>query len=381
MRKRNLLPGAAVVTVAFLLLLFSSCGQREIDQRLEAPPPVEIEKQADPSAVVSVQHPELFPLATVGKYDAFPELKATGVVSADVSRTIPVISLASGRVIEVRARLGDTVTKGQELLRVQSSDISSAYSDYQQAVADEVLSRAQFNRAKALYDRGAIAQKDLETSTDAETKAKIAVQTALQHLRVLGADPDHPSAIVSVRAPVSGVITDQQVTNAAGVQGLASPNPFTISDLSRVWVLCDVYENDLPQVHLGEYADVRLNAYPDRVFKGRIGNISPILDASLRTAKVRLEMQNPGMMRIGMFVTASFRGLRKTVYAAVPASAVLHLHDRDWVYTPEGGGRFKRVPVTSGDVLPDNMQAVSAGIVPGQQVVSNALSLHTTAEQ
>jgi cobalt-zinc-cadmium efflux system membrane fusion protein len=207
------------------------------------------------------------------------------------------------------------------------------------------------------------------------------VKTTLEHLHVLGADPNHPSPIVEIRAPVSGVITDQQVTTAAGVQGLSSPNPFTISDLSSVWILCDVYENNLAQVHLGEFADVRLNAYPNQEFPGRIGNIGPILDPNLRTAKVRLEMRNPGMMRLGMFVTATFRGLSKEKHATVPASAVLHLHDRDWVYVPADGSQFRRVEVIGGKMLPGNVQEINSGIQPGQKVVSNALVLQTTVEQ
>ena len=311
-----------------------------------------------------------------------PELNVTGVVAADVSRNIPVVTLATGRVVQVFARLGDTVTKGQLLMKVQSADIAGAYSDYEQALADETLAKAQLDRSKVLFEKGAIAQKELEVAQDAETKAQVTVKTTLEHLRVLGADPDHPSPIVEVHAPVSGVITDQQVTTAAGVQGLSSPNPFTISDLSRIWILCDVYENDLAQVHLGEYADVRLNAYPNQVFRGRIGNISPVLDSNLRTAKVRLEMPNPGQMRLGMFATATFHGLTKQTHATVPASAVLHLHDRDWVYVPAEGAQFRRVEVTGGRMLPGNLQEiVSDSLHPGQKVVSNALVLQATTEQ
>ena len=133
------------------------------------------------------------------------------------------------------------------------------------------------------------------------------------------------------------MITDQQVTNAAGVQGLSSTNPFTISDLSYVWILCDVYENDLSNVRLGDSADVRLNAYPDQAVTGRISNIGPILDPNIRTAKVRLELENPGIMRVGMFATATFYGESKERHAAVPSTAILHLHDREWVYMPEIG--------------------------------------------
>ncbi len=372
---------ALVLLPLCLALLLAGCNaEGKIDPKAEAPPPAQVER-VHGADCFKVDHPEQFPLATAGERESAPELNVTGVVSADVSRQIPVISLASGRVIEVLARLGDSVAKGQLLMKVQSSDIAGAYSDYEQALADETLARAQLERSKVLFDKGAIARKDLEVAQDSETKAQVTVKTTLDHLRVLGADPDHPSAIVEVRAPVSGVITDQQVTTAAGVQGLSSPNPFTISDLSHVWVLCDVYENDLPQVHLGEYAEVRLNAYPDQVLKGRIGNISPVLDSNIRTAKVRLEMNNPGLMRLGMFVTATFHGLQKALRATVPASAVLHLHDRDWVYVPAEGGQFQRVEVTGGKMLPGNMQEIVSGIQPGQQVVSNALVLQATVEQ
>jgi cobalt-zinc-cadmium efflux system membrane fusion protein len=144
--------------------------------------------------------------------------------------------------------------------------------------------------------------------------------------------------------------------------------------------MCDVYENDFPFVHLGEYADVRLNAYPDKVFKGRISNIGPILDPTIRTAKVRLEMQNPGLMRIGMFASATFHGQQEEMHAMVPATAILHLHDRDWVYVPAGGGEFRRIEVVGGKMLPGTMQEVT-GIQPGQQVVANALVLQATVQQ
>jgi cobalt-zinc-cadmium efflux system membrane fusion protein len=186
--------------------------------------------------------------------------------------------------------------------------------------------------------------------------------------------------MVDIVAPASGVITDQQVTASAGTQGLASPNAFIISDLTRVWIVCDVYENDLGFVRLGDYADIHLNAYPAMALKGRISNIGAILDPNIRAAKVRLEVPNPGMLRLGMFVTATFHGQQSVTRAVVPATAIVHLHDRDWVYVPKEEGRFQRVEVTGGKMLPENMQEVS-GIEPGQKVVQNALVLQSTVEQ
>jgi cobalt-zinc-cadmium efflux system membrane fusion protein len=332
--------------------------------------------------VVKVDHPEQFPVATATARQAAPELHVTGIVSADVSRTVPVISLASGRVVEIGAKLGDAVTKGQLLIRIQSTDISAALSDYRKALASQILARAQLDRANTLHEKGAMAKKDLEIAQDADAKAKVDVETTAERLRVLGADINQPSGVIDIHAPVSGVITEQNVTASAGVKTLDnSPNLFTIADLSYVWILCDVYENDLSNVHTGQYADVRLNAYPGRVFPARISQIGPILDPNTRTAKVRLELRNPGFMRLGMFVTATFHGLQKQIRAVVPASAVLHLHDRDWVYVPAEGKTFHRVEVSGGNMLAGNMQEILAGIAPGDRVVSNALVLQSTVEQ
>lgn len=249
-------------------------------------------------------------------------------------------------------------------------------------MADEALARSQLDRAKVLYEKGAIAQKDLEVAQNAEAKAVVDVETTTEHLRVLGVDTTHPpTGYIDIFAPVSGIITEQNVTTAAGVKTLDnSPNLFTISDLTHVWIVCDVYENDLPTVQLGDSADIHLNAYPDRVLTGRISNIGPILDPSIRTAKVRIEVVNPGLMRVGMFVTATFRGQTQEQWAVVPATAVLHLHDREWVYVPEGP-RFRRVEVTSGPMLPNNMQELRSGLEPGQRVVANALVFQNTVEQ
>jgi cobalt-zinc-cadmium efflux system membrane fusion protein len=373
--------GRACLALALALLL-AGCGAKgQADPAAEAPPAAEVEREQD-AGMVRVDHPEQFPLATASAHVAAPELNVTGVVSADVSRNVPVISLASGRVVDIRARLGDTVEKGQLLMRVESTDVSSAFSDYRKALADQTLARAQLDRSKLLYEKGAIAAKDLEVAEDTADKARVDVETALEHLKVLGVDVNHPATSVDIFAPVSGVIVEQNVTAAAGVKTLDnSPNLFTIADLSRVWIVCDVYENDLANVRLGEYADIHLNAYPGRVFEARIANIGPILDPNIRTAKVRLEVENPGLMRLGMFVTATFHGQQKATRALVPASAVLHLHDRDWVYVPASGNTFRRVEVTGGKMIPPNMQEIVSGIAPGDRVVSNALVLENTAEQ
>lgn len=364
----------------FFSLVFPACNETKADQKAEAPPKPVVESELDANNF-TVDHPERFPLVTAVEHKAVPALNVTGVVQPDIARAVPAISLASGRVIEIKAKLGDEVKKGQVLMRVQSNDVSGAYQNYVKAVNDERLTRVQLERAQLLYDKGAVAKSALEVAQDAEDDAKATLDAAVEQLRLLGIDKQHPSGIVEVVAPISGIISDQQVTNAAGVQGLSGPNPFTISDLSYVWIMCDVYENDLDAVKVGEYADIHLAAYPSKVLKGRIDTILPILDPNIRTAKVRLEVGNPGLMRIGMFVTATFYGKEPQVRAAVPATAILHLHDREWVYVPLGNGHFKRVEVVTGNMLPEKQQEIISGIKPGEQVVLTALDLQNTVEQ
>jgi cobalt-zinc-cadmium efflux system membrane fusion protein len=363
--------------LSFLLI---GCNEGKADPKAEAPPAATVEPDLDANNF-KLDHPDQFPLAKAIEHKAAPALNVTGVVQPDISRAVPVISLASGRVVEIKARLGDTVKKGQLLLRVRSNDVSGAFQTYVKAENDERLARIQLERAQLLYEKGATAKSALEQAENTAGDAKAVLNAATEQLRLLGIDKDHPSGIVDIVAPTSGVITEQQVTSASGVQGLSGPNPFTISDLSHVWIVCDVYENDLDAVHIGEFADIHLNAYPNKVLKGRVDNILPVLDPGLRTAKVRLEVANPGLMRVGMFVTATFYGKQAETRSAVPATAILHLHDREWVYTPLKPGHFKRLEVVTGNMLPGNMQEVVSGIKPGDQVVSNALALQNTVEQ
>jgi membrane fusion protein, heavy metal efflux system len=385
---------AVGATLSFML---AGCGKSEATAKADsgdtAPPPAQVEPDMDVTNV-KVDHPEQFPVVTAGSHAATTELNATANVYPDTAKQVPVISTATGKVIDIKARVGDEVQKGQLLFTVRSTDIAGAFSDYRHAVAAEKLSKLQLDRAKILLDDGAIPKSQLEIAQTAEDTALVDVDTTAKHLQVLGvADPNNPSDIISMVAPVSGVITDQQITNSAAVQAFAPSNPsptnpystgypFTISDMSDIWIICDVFENNLAQIHMDEYVDVRLNAYPNRVFKGRISNIGQILDPVLHTAKVRLEVPNTDrLMRIGMFASVTFHGDTVGNHALVPSSAILNLHDSNFVYVPGADNHFRRIEVVPGVMMPDKTQEVVSGIKPGDKVVSNALVLQSTVEQ
>jgi cobalt-zinc-cadmium efflux system membrane fusion protein len=342
-----------------------------------------IEPAPDPG-VYEMKHPEQFRLVRVGTSRVPDELLVNGAVAPDVQRTVHVTSLSGGRVVDIRARLGDQVVKGQVLLVINSSDLAAAISDYKKALADEALARKALDRAETLSSHGALAQKDLEQAEDAEAKAKVDVATAADRIRLLGGDLAHLSPVIEVRSPVAGAIVEQNTAGGEGVKSLDnSPSLFTVADLSSVWVLCDVYENSLGDVHLGDFAELRLNAYPNRPLRGRVGNISQVLDPVTRTAKVRLELANPGgLMRPGMFATARFVSTRTRERMVVPASALLRLHDKDWVFRSEGGGRFRRTEVQAGPVMPDGRQEIlTGGIHAGDEIVAEALQFSSATEE
>ncbi len=376
--------GAALACLAALCMsaLLSGCTSKP--QGDGAPPPAKVVQVPDMNLItIDSNDAGKFPIASAESMDAAAELHATGAVFPDIAREVPVISLASGRVVDIKARLDDNVKKGQLLLKVQSPDITNAFDTYLKAANDEQLAARALLRAQDLFQHGAIARATLEQAEDAEKNAHADLAAAEEQLQTLGVDKNHPGNVVSVYAPISGVIVAQNVTNAAaaGVGLSGSANAFTIADLSTVWVVCDVYENDIPKLQLGQRAKIRMNAYPDRVLTGHISDIGPILDPSLRTAKVRIEVANPGFLKLGMFATATFTSLARQSYAVVPADSVLHLHDRDWVFVPVAANEFRRTEVRAGPMLSGNRQQILSGLEPGQRVVSNALLLETAGNQ
>jgi membrane fusion protein, heavy metal efflux system len=367
--------------VCLTLCLSLTACEKKFNPADGAAPPAQVIDTSN-TALVTVEKPEQFSLVSANRMEAPAQLNVTGTVNPDIAREVPVISLASGRVVDIKTRLDDYVKKGDLLLKVQSPDITNAFDVYLKAVNDEQLTNKAYVRAKDLYEHGAISLSGLEQAEDAERDNQADLTAAEEQLQTLGIDKHDPHSIVPVYAPISGVIVAQNVTiaAAAGVNFSGSSTAFTIADLSVVWIICDVYENDIPKIHLGQEALIHANAYPDGTLRGHITDLGPVLDPSIRTAKVRIEIRNPGTLKLGMFVTATFESRNRQVFAVVPSSAILHLHDRDWVFIPAGGKQFKRVEVDAGDVLPGNNQQILSGVAPGQQVVSKVLQLEATLE-
>ena len=383
-------PGARVSLSLIAGLLALSCGlagckHDDNSPAKEAPPsqPQVVESGAEDT--VQVKAPERFPLTHAATQQVVSTLDVTGSVSPDVSRELPVLSLANGRVVALHVGLGDTVHKGQLVMEVQSPDVTTAFDGYLKAVNDEHLTQVTLQRDKLLFDKGAIPESQLQAAQNAEDDARADLTAAEQQLKILGVDKNHPSDTVKIYAPATGVVISQNVTaaGAAGVTFAGAAGSLTIADLSHVWVVCDVYENDLASVHLGQHADIHLNAFPGKTFSGTISDIGSVLDPSIRTAKVRIQVPNPGnLLRIGMFATATFAAMHAETATVVPSTSILRLHDRAYVFAPTNTpGNFRRILIKAGRNLDGNMVEVLSGIAPDQQLVMNALDLQNTADQ
>jgi cobalt-zinc-cadmium efflux system membrane fusion protein len=388
MKSKLLFRSSAICGLVLLAALSISCSG---DPKAA---PTKAEVTLDPN-LYTVDHPDLFKMTKVETRELPTILNANGTVTPDINSTIHVTSQGSGRVLELKVRLGDYVKKGQMLLSIQSSDLAGAFSDHQKAVSDERLAQKALERSQLLYSHGALAEKDLQQAQDTEEKAQADVKNTEQRVRLLGGDPEHPGATIELRAPLSGTIVEQNISGFEGIRSLDnSPNLFTIADLTQVWVLCDVYENDLDEVHVGDGARIRLNAYPDKRFDGRVADISRVLDPATRSAKVRIVLANrDGSLRPGMFAMATFRSRKSQSRIVVPATALIRLQDRDWVFREEneqekeGAQRFRRVEVHTLGGIVDGMQPIDPsqnnnGLQAGDEIVANALEFSSVvAEQ
>ena len=378
---------SGLMSLCVCLSAASACTQTQA-RGVDAPP-ITVETAGD-ADVITVPHPEQFPLVQVNLHEGHPELQLPGVVAADVSRSVPITGLAAGRVVDLRAHLGDSVNKGDLLLTMTSPDAAQARADMLKARADAELAQRGLDRATVLSEHEALAAKDFEAAVNANRKAQADLHAAEERLKMLGGpvdqgggNPDQATPLIELRAPVTGTIIEQNITGGAGVKSLDNqPNLLTIADLSRVWVLCDIYENSLSAVRVGDQATIKLNAYPDKPLTARVTNISRVLDPQTRTAKVRLELPNAdGMLRPGMFASVVFTSQQSERQAQLPQSAVLRLHDKDWVFMPAGDHRFRRIEIRAGIVARNGAQQVLAGLQPGDRVVANALEIAGASEQ
>ena len=303
-------------------------------------------------------------------------LRLTGAVAYNGFRTTPVITQVSGPVSRVVVVPGQKVTQGEPMLYVASPDYSQLRTNYLKAKAAYALAQRASVRAEDLYEHHAIAEQNLEQAQAAEVQASGDLAAAQAALRVMGvSDPDAlvkapPSFEVPVRAPISGLVVEQDVSAGQLIQP-GTTQCFMISDVSTVWVLVNVYQKDLPYVRVGDQVTIQTDTYPE-AFHGRIAYVAASLDPSTRTMQARIETNNPGeKLKKDMYVVATVNAGTIQNAIALPDAAVLRdTENQPFVYAAASANQFGRRSVTLGESLNGKTEIIS-GLKPGDQVVGN----------
>jgi RND family efflux transporter MFP subunit len=329
---------------------------------------VTLTKDAVDRAGISVE-----PVATTA---ATESLRVPGVVEPNAYRQVSVTPLVSGRIVSVPAQLGDRVRRGQPVAQVYSPEIAEARTKYTAAKAMLDAHDRELQRTQKLVEIGAASRQELER-IHAEHAAQTAeVESARSRLRLLGASTDRPagnaeeSATTNVPAPIDGTVTERLANVGLNVE--PTTRLFTIVDLSNVWIIADVHERDLHRVRAGARATVSANAIPGRSFEGRVGYIDPQLNAASRTAKVRIELDNPrAELRLAMYADVSIESAHAAPMLVVPKDAIQHVGDRQVVYLSRPGepATFVEREVRPGRVVDERIEVVG-GLSPGDAVVS-----------
>jgi cobalt-zinc-cadmium efflux system membrane fusion protein len=303
-------------------------------------------------------------------------LRLTGAVAYNSFRTTPVITQVSGPVSRVAVVPGQKVHKGEPLLYVASPDYSQLRTNYLKTKEAYALAQKAYARARDLYEHKAIAEQNLEQAQTAEIQASGDLASAQAALKVMGiTDPDAlmqgpPSLEVPVRAPISGEVVEQNVSAGQLIQP-GTTQCFVVSDIGTVWVLVNVYQKDLPYVHVGNTVTIQTDTYAD-AFHGRISYVAASLDPNTRTLQARIETNNPGeKLKKDMYVVATVNAGTIPNAIALPDAAVLRdSENQPFVYVAAGSNQFGRRAVTLGESL-NGQTAITSGLKAGDQVIGN----------
>jgi cobalt-zinc-cadmium efflux system membrane fusion protein len=323
-------------------------------------------------------------VSTVGEQDVDDTILTSGTVTLDDQRTGHVFSPVTGRVVGIKAQLGERLKKGDALATIESPDIGSAVSDVHKAEADLIAAEHDLKRKKDLYEQKAGSASDLEMAEDNHRRARAELERARQKQALLRVgNVDAVTQTYTLPSPVDGEVLMRNINPGIEVQGQytggASVELFTIGEIDRVWVIGDVYEMDLARVRVGDTASVTVVAYPGKGFVGTVDWVSDTLDPSTRTAKVRCTFDNADrQLRPMMYATVEISVERKKALA-IPRNALLRLGDYKVVFIQVGETadrvRFQRVPVDVDEGESSPWLEVKHGLVTGQKIVVNGAIL------
>jgi cobalt-zinc-cadmium efflux system membrane fusion protein len=369
-----------LLTAAAITCAASGCGSGRSEEESKMTSYSSGEAKGDTAELFSVPQDQMahVQVAPVEKSRLPRVLHLTGTVAYNAFKTTPVFSAVGGPVQELRAEPGQTVKQGQTLLTVRSPDYSAARSAYMKAVSTAQLSEKSFQRATDLYAHHAIAEKDLQQAESDHAAAQADLQSSQDALRALGLrdldaiakNPGKTTSEIPVLAPASGQVVERLVGPGQLLQAGAT-QCFTISDMSTVWVLVNVYQNDLAFVHVGDPVDITTDAYPI-TFHGKISYVAAALDPATRTLQARIVTNNPGgQLKKDMYVSATVQAGALKDALTVPDAAVLRDSENEpFVYVLSGTNQFARRQVKVGDST-GGRTLIESGLKEGERVAGD----------
>ena len=361
------------------LLLLASCGRGDDPAPSNAATPTaRTAPGPQPEAGARIE------TAVVEYSQEKPELTLSGKVAYMEDLYSRISSPLQGRVVEVRAKLGDHVKAGDALLIIDSPDITSAYSEFIKEASDLEFSTRAYELAKDLYETKALALKDLKLAENDLIKARAEFRRAkerLLSLRVPAAELNKPlaeqkiTARFEMRSPLTGTVVERTVTPGQSVGGDPTQVLFTVADLARLQVVADVYERDLDLVRVGQTATVSVEAYPGVGFPAAIAAVGDIVDVNTRTIKVRAWVNNEShKLKPEMFARLHIRVEEGSQFLTVPKEAVLEIDGGQFVYVVQEPGRYKKQAVKVGPVSLERVRILE-GLQPGQKIVTKGAVL------
>lgn len=309
------------------------------------------------------------------------EIKTTAVIEPNRTRIAHVSPRISGRVVDVKAFLGDSVQQGQVLAELDSIELGQTKAEYLESKANLEVARANYSRENRLFKKQITSEKEYLYAKAEFIRSESALNTALETLRLLGlsdeeikslkwGETDHPASIFPLIAPFTGTVVEQHIVLGEFIK--PEDKPYTIADLSHLWIQLDIYEKDLRWVEVGKTVDIKVNAYPDENFEGKITYVSDILDESTRAAKARVEILNmDGKLKPGMFATAiiSIPSSDNEEVIVVLSTAIQQIEGKSAVFVQEGEDSFEMRGVSLGQHSGDYVQVLK-GLSPGDKVVT-----------
>jgi membrane fusion protein, heavy metal efflux system len=303
-------------------------------------------------------------------------LELSAKIQADPTKVIHIYPPVGGRVVSMQVKPGDSVTRGQTLATLESSDVTSARADYRQAMTNQELKEKSLKRAQLLYQHEVLAEKDLQTAQADYELAQADEARAESRLRILGIDPSGSSAMFPLRAPNSGVVLEIGAASGEFSKSLDAPAPLcTLADLREVWVVGNVFEKDVQGIRLDSEAAVTVAAYPGETWRGTVAALGDEVDPNTRTLSLRVVLPNPRLkLKPEMFAT--LRVVRtRTDGIRVPVTAVLRDgDDSGTVYVETSAGHYDKRQVALG-MVQDKQVVILSGLQPGDHLVTQGALL------